>query len=131
MGYRLTITDKPWTYDSEKNDDYKLLYYGTKLYGYIDNDYDCPEKELKSYKYLLEIGAISKEEDEDICYFGYGFEHQNYHVTKEQFEKFIEYYMQDMEDNFYDKTWFNGLKEFKEEIKPALEYDGDKYISWG
>ena len=39
-----------------KNDDYKLLYYGTKLYGYIDNDYDCPEKELKSYKYLLEIG---------------------------------------------------------------------------
>jgi hypothetical protein len=126
MGYRLAIYDKPNIWNNEKskyNDDAKLLYYGTKLYGYIGDEFEVPERKLKSYQYLVEIGVIN---DEEIIYFGYGFTEQNYKLTKEQFKKFVELYMQDLEE------WetITNKELFRKEITPIVELDCDKYISW-
>lgn len=107
MGYRPEFKDL-------QNPD--LLFYGTKLYGYVD------ESKLQSYKYLLSIG---KAEEDDL--WDYPFEHEMI-LTAEQFRKFVDLYEKDFDrygkfgplSNYHDYSIIQKLK--------ATE--SDKHIEW-
>ena len=103
MGYRLNI------------DEHK--YYGTKLYGYVN------EKQLKSYKYLEKNKII----DGDECWFD-GTENRIF-LQPDEFKKFIKLYNQDINKEYADKRnkdWFINEKEIQE----LLESENPKIIYW-
>lgn len=111
MGYRLSVevvgNDNP-------------SYYGTKLYGYVD------EKELKSYKWLMYKGYLRA--DEDYCW-DYGSE--NPIVMKiEDFRIFAIFYNIDCNENKpeYAKDAFID----DPDIQSFLKLDDDQLIviSW-
>lgn len=126
MGYRLEVkcVDHP-----------ELSFYGTKLYGYLEES--CIEcKLLKSAQYLLSLGKV---EDEDE-YWGYGADHET-RLTAEETRTFLELYAEDM--NSYGRGWAscNGWHTFeqerpfdwgwyKETIEKIFDSSGDKIISW-
>lgn len=124
MGYRLAVYDKPhiWISEKHKFTESNLLYYGTKLYGYVNGDEELPERKLHSFQYLVELGWFNNDE----YYFFGGCAEYPCQLSKEQFKKFIDYYIQDLIEN---KCTY--VEEFKEEIKPIVELDGDKFIDWG
>lgn len=106
MGYRLYVVD------SESN----LAYYGTKLYGYVN------EKKLKSYKYLESLGFFGNGET-----FDYGCDNK-IELTTEEFREFVKLYDEDIADNFgYPMGSFLNL----EEITKLTASDANKIISWG
>ena len=82
MGYRLDI-------GKIKEDKIEPLYYGTKLYGYGD------EEEFISYLYLISIGKLKGDE-----YFNYGSGIQ-FALNKKEFTIFCNLYNIDM-NNHYD-----------------------------
>lgn len=88
MGYRLNIEDK------ENN----LSFYGTKLYGYVND-----ERELRSYKYLMELGKVTERQAV--------FEEWDYPwrndiiLNSTQFAEFIRLYLIDLCEKGFFKTY--------------------------
>lgn len=120
MGYRLSI-------ECDGNPD--LHYYGTKLYGYVND-----ESKLLSYEYLKRIGKLDEiaamdinnfETVEDIKW-DYCFD-CHFTLTAEQFATFIGLYAQDLCDKYDSRVAFLFLKE----LIPIIAEPGDKYIEWG
>lgn len=108
MGYRLTIS---------KLD---MVFYGTKLFGYMDD-----EKVLKSYQYLIKKEYLTGDE-----FWDYSFDNA-IAMLKTDFMEFRELYAQDLRD-YNDGAedsadWF--LKETEELTKlPDYEY---VVLQWG
>lgn len=98
MGYRLGVKT------IDENDNIKDIYYGTKLYGYVD------EQDLLSFKYLVILNKL----DED-AYFNYGASHRIF-LTYDEFKLFIYLYNEDLKK--YRSEYFKNepdntfLKEF-------------------
>lgn len=120
MGYRIDIRCK---------DNQDLHYYGTKLYGYVND-----ESKLLSYEYLKRIGKLDEivnidvnnfESVEDIKW-DYCFD-CHFVLKAEQFSTFIGLYAQDLCDKYDSRFAFLFLKE----LIPIIAEHGDKYIEWG
>lgn len=101
MGYRLNVSSKT---NSDKS------YYGTKLYGYVD------EKNLQSYKWLERHGKLTGDEVWD-----YGCENTIV-LTAEEYQEFIKLYARDYCEKF---VYPNIMQELKE-----VADDGDVELSW-
>ena len=114
MGYRMNIVD---------TQNPAISYYGTKLYAY------CDMSELKSYKYLDEIGIIDKlvtgeesdgyfdKEDAQMLWVC-GYENR-FTLTAEQFREFIKLYQEDLQCTIDD-----------DRIKQLIESNSDKELYW-
>lgn len=91
-------------------------FYGTKLYGY------CDEEGCKSFQYLVEIGKFDG--DEIFC----GCCNENpILLNAEQFCKFIKLYSDDLD--MVMGTMDTPLIE-EEAIKKLLSTQNDKHIEW-
>lgn len=122
MGYRLEIKKIVETDNSEL----KIIdiFYGTKLYGYEE------ENTLLSYIYLVSIGKLEHDE-----YFGYN-SNQMICLNKKEFTIFS--YLYNMDYNNYKTPYEKKIDDFinQESIKQELlddirEYDNYVYlISW-
>ena len=113
MGYRLAIRRA----DNEGVADY----YGTKLYGYSD---DQEFFGLSSVKYLKSLGLV-----EDYQYFGYGAENP-IRLNHDQFVEFMTRYSADLTafgDDLYKH--FNLVDDTV--IQELMNSMVDKIISWG
>ena len=106
-----------------------MHYYGTKLYGYVND-----ESKLLSYEYLKRIGKLDEivtldinnfETVEDIKW-DYCFD-CHFVLTAEQFSTFIGLYAQDLCDKYDSRVAFLFLKE----LIPIIADPGDKTIEWG
>ena len=119
MGYRLSI---------ECKNNPELRYYGTKLYGYVED-----ESKLLSYEYLKRIGKLDEivnldvnnfESVEDIKW-DYCFD-CHFVLTAEQFATFIGLYAQDLCDKYDSIFAFSFLRK----IVRIIAEPGDKIIEW-
>ena len=91
MGYRLEMSE------------IKYSACGGKLYGYVDD-----EKQLRSYKWLLDKGYIDGDE-----YWGYGYNPQII-LTPHDFKEFIKLYLEDFKQTKkYDFPYIEDLKKLK------------------
>lgn len=106
MGYRLNIEDP----------EHHLNFYGTKLYGYVD------ERSLESYKYLRSIEKVNDDTMFCDCW------DNECTLTPEQFAKFISLYE---EDYFKDAGYKMNTHPKYEAIEEMLKTNSDKIISWG
>lgn len=86
MGYRLAVDQVGGT----------LSYYGTKLYGYVED-----ETALKSYKFLRDNGYF----DDDDILFTYGASHDTVMDVCE-FRKFAMLYNEDLNEYCEEKDFF-------------------------
>lgn len=105
MGYRLNIykiKENEKTYENE----FKIIYYGTKLYGYNDHE------KFLSYIYLVSIGKLEYDSYFDYC------EENKLILNKKELTIFINLYM---EDYFKYCNWKHTKKEIKEKFKKVLE----------
>lgn len=110
MGYRLNI--------SKDKEDKETLFYGTKLYGYCNDN-----KKLLSYNYLIQIGKFEGNE-----IFDYGVTN-DIELNYEEFKIFCILYDYDLFKNA--EIWL--VHEFLSihEIEKALNMKLNKYyISW-
>lgn len=110
MGYRLDIVGKKT----------KKTFYGTKLYGYTD------EERLRSYQYLIGIGKFNGDEYFSYCNFN------EITLDNNQFKEFIKLYNEDYNND--RGSYFPESKNFvinNEEIQELLNSDEDKIVSWG
>lgn len=106
MGYRLCI--------SKVNE----VYYGTKLYGYVDD-----ENKLKSYNYLKDNEYIDGDEI-------WSYSAENPIVMRVcVFKEFRELYAQDLKD-FYDEIISNAFLKETEELTKLGDYDF-VVLTWG
>lgn len=105
MGYRINIKDN----ETEKE------FYGTKLYGYVD------EKILDSYKYLIRIKKFDGEE-----IFDYNNENEII-LSNEEFINFIIFYMRDLIE--YRHTNLLAYPDWNI-IYEMIHNDSSKTISW-
>lgn len=122
MGYRLDVTDC-FT---------KANMYGTKLYGYCEQDeFD----NLLSWKYLVQIGA-AKEEDNlylNTAYFGGVPTDEGIILNPDQFRIFLNLYMID-----YAASWKREGETilqmldlaFGDTWRPVYESNNDKVVGW-
>lgn len=101
MGYRLNV----------KCNDTGLEFYGTKLYGYVND-----ERTLKSYKYLKQIGKFNGNE-----HFDYRYENKLV-LSFLDFSRFIKLY-------FYDLQQTD--EKLNLELRELSKQPGDKTIWWG
>lgn len=108
MGYRLAI---------EKC---KMIYYNTKLFGYVEKE------NLKSLKYLIDIDKLS----EDVQ-FEYGIDNEIV-LNGEQMKKFIKLYNEDLNNfNFYsnEKDRFINNDTIQNILKD-IEEEQEHYVLW-
>ena len=108
MGYR------PEFKDTENPD---LCFYGTKLYGYVN------EKELSSYQYLLSIEKVTSDDIWD-----YAFPHEMV-LTAEQFRVFMKLYEKDFDKEAGFEGCLAAYADYKN-IEELLKTDSDKHIEW-
>ncbi len=93
MGVYLTILD----------DNDNIIYFGTKLYGYVDHI-----ERAKGLRYLWDLNPDSLQNDfRDLDEFFEAFEYANYHpkfcrVTKTQLQDFLKLYDEDL------RAWGQG-----------------------
>lgn len=117
MGYRLDVTDC-FT---------KANMYGTKLYGYCEQDeFD----NLLSWKYLVQIGAAK---EEDNLFFNCAYAGEDITLNPDQFRIFLNLYMID-----YAASWkiegetilqmLDGV--FEDTWRPIYESNNDKIVGW-
>ena len=130
MGYRIQI--EKVTINENWDKEIKNVYYGTKLYGYVEN------KELISFMYLVSIGKCPED-----YYFDYNSSIE-IPLNKKELTIFLTLYSMDLDNSklgYYKdkkKGWFLETPEIKEELLKELP-DGklpkgyyDTYIiSWG
>ena len=95
-------------------------FYGTKLYGYVDN-----EKQLKSYQWLLEKGFLSKNKTYIWTYCC----ENPIHMTVKDFKEFAVLYDKDCEETGYPPNSFLEDSSIKEILN--LEDDELLVLSWG
>ena len=81
MGYRLTV---------EKVGDKEPKYYGTKLYGY------CDEEKTKSYQWLIKNNYLNKNEH----YYWHDCSDNAILMRAEQFREFAKLYQEDLKDRY-------------------------------
>lgn len=106
MGYRLTVYEYP-------NPD--IVFYGTKLYGYFDND------ELKSKKFLQ---SIDPDYDTEASYWEGD---PQFLLSASDFRKFIELYSDDWYRMYGCKIDdYDGW----DAVKEILESENPKIIEW-
>lgn len=113
MGYRLAIRRADNTGIAD--------FYGTKLYGYLDNQ---EEFMLSSAKYLKSLGLI-----EDYQYFGYGAENP-IRLNHDQFVEFMTRYSTDL-TAFGDDLYKHCNLIDDTVIQELMDSIVDKIISWG
>ena len=109
MGYRPAIIEIE--YKPERD------WYGTKLYGYVDDTYA-----LESCKYLLEIGAIT-----DDYAWGYGCD-GDVVLTAKEFREWIRLYDEDLKR---EMGYSLEVMQEWEKLKRMIDSDNDKLIQWG
>lgn len=116
MGYRIDIKDQ-----------HGNRYYGTKLYGYVDED------KLQSYQYLIKIGKFNgwSEIFVDGC-------DNKITLTAKEFEVFIKLYSQEWDKELdrwkpemFGNQWIGKHLITEPEIVEMLKNTDDKIISWG
>lgn len=105
MGYRLNILDP----------ENHLEFYGTKLYGYTD------EQSLDSYEYLRAIGKVNDDTMFSDCF------DNEFTLTPAQFVEFISLYKED----FFNEAGVT-MDEYPDYdvIEEMLRTGSDKIISW-
>ena len=113
MGYRLAIR--------RADNDVVADYYGTKLYGYLD---DQEFSGLSSVKYLKSLGLV-----EDYQYFGYGAENP-IRLNHDQFVEFMTRYSTDL-TAFGDDLYKHCNLLDDSTIQQLMGSTVDKIISWG
>ena len=118
MGYRLNISK--YDYDNDKCED---VFYGTKVYGYVDTD------KLQSFEWLVDNGFLKQE---DSYCFGYGYE-GNIIMTIGDFKEFAQCYNEDCNVYFcssYDfkKDYFINLPEIQQLL--LLPDSNEIVLSW-
>lgn len=111
MGYRLEVEQVGG----------KLYFYGTKLFGYED------EEKLKSYKFLIK----NKYLDEYSTFFNYN--HSNDFVMEiKDFREFVKLYNEDLNNfTFYSNEKDRFIKDKTIQKFLKLEDDDRVVISWG
>ena len=101
-----------------------MVYYNTKLLGYVDREL------LTSIKYLIDIGKW-KNEMPKIDEYAYGCDDYKTRINASEFREFCELYADDLSNYYpygeYKKEWF--LED--DDIKQLMESDEDKILSWG
>lgn len=116
MGYRLYI--------QKYNKEGTCLFYGTKLYGYIDHD------DFLSFIYLVSIGKLEKDSTFYDC------DYNTLFLNKKELTIFLNLYLQDLKKSDYYKAG-ESEKQFEKIIKEETLSDiyddnmEDNYIiSW-
>ena len=113
MGVRLTIENKHGD----------IVYYGTKLYGYVN----CESSELKSLVYLSKIPGIFRDDIDfemfpDVCEFKDPIELKN-----KEMKQFLIFYAEDLKRYTGEKDFLN-LPEIKSIFKTKKAH---YIVSWG
>ena len=129
MGYRLNI--EKITINEHFDKEIKTIYYGTKLYGYVENE------DLLSYLYLVSTGKCIND-----YYFDYGSSIE-IPLNKKELTIFLNLYSMDLDNSnlgYYEnkeKGWFLKEPNIIEELykEPEGQIPKDFYatyiISWG
>lgn len=111
-------------------DNDRIVYDGTKMYGYISEDIF---KNLSSFKYLKdELGLFTDEEAEEfilIVTVANGSDDE-YELSAEEFDKFIRLYNADYQTHHPSYIIPHDLLQ-EHEIQELLRSPKSKVISWG
>lgn len=112
MGYRLDI-------HKIENQEIVQLYYGTKLYGYVD------EEKFLSFMYLISIGKLAPD-----TYFDYGTSCE-FALNRNEFTIFCQLYNIDMNKYYQfklEKDGFIQIPEIQKELSTSINDKNQIYI---